>query len=422
MIDIETIVASLKNVVRFRQTENPDEPLLPVSLTEPTTARLVHHPLLTNENISGIAPNYDTMNWPIWADGAYTSGFTVKHNDSYYVASEAIVAGETPGASPKWVERARLGSYMEERRKEAIRTVIMDIYNTKKSGHIARETLGDLMLYDGAGSMTDLIINNSLLVGLEIRILENTGLEVLIKQIGLQFSGAQTFDIYLWNSSQKLPIAVASMVYGNNYSVKWIDYDKSLKYKDYDNGIDNGLYYLGYYQDDLSKQAVRKRFNIGTLPCSTCSHYNRRAYQRYSQYVKVRAFQVTAPPINQELWDLNKTVYVSDNNWGLNLRIKPNCNITQSIVDNKEIFADVINHQLKHDLLLEMANSVRSNVLKEQVVASARGAIQPEHLGGEGVPSQLRKAKEAASLEMSDLERNVCMPKAASKGIVTRSI
>lgn len=422
MINIEEIVTSFEDSVRFQQTEDPEAPKLSSALISPLTSRLVYHPVLRNEILSAIAPNYDSYNYEDWAAKVYLSGSVVSRTNKNYVATEDVIATDEPGISTKWLERGTLDAYLKERRKEAIRTAILDIYNTKKENHIARETLGDLILYDGAGSLNDLIINKSQLVGLEIKLLENTGLEVILKQISLQLSAAQNMVLYLWHSSSKEAIATINLNYTKTYSVEWFDLSQTLKYRDLSNNLDNGLYYLGYYQDDIAVQAVRKRFNFGSIPCGTCSQYNRKAYKRYSQYVKVRAFRIASPPANQELWDIENTVYETDNNWGLNLRIQPNCNITQYIIDRKGVFSDVISHQLKYNLLAEIANSTRSNVLSEKVTTMARGAIQPEHLGGEGVSSQLSKSKKAAALEMSDIEHNVCMPRSKPKGVTTNNI
>ena len=422
MINIEEIVSSFEDSVRFNQTENPDEPQLDSSLVNPLTARLVYHPILTNENLSAIAPNYDTMNWPTWIAGNFTEGQTVSYDSTYWTANEDTLVAEVPGVSPKWLERGKLSKYLIERRKEAIRTAIMDVYNTKKDNHIARETLGDLMLYDGAGNLNDLIVNKSQLVGLEIQLLENTGLEVILKQISLQLSAAQDIKLYLWHSSSEDAIAEIDLSYTKTFSVEWFDLDKTLKYRDLSNNLDNGLYYLGYYQDDIAVQAVRKRFNFGSIPCGTCSQYNRKAYRRYSQYVRVRAFRISSPPANQKLWNIDNTVYETDNNWGLNLRIQPNCNITQFIIDKKQVFADLISWQLRYNLLSEVANTTRSNNISEQTKTLSRGVLQNEHLGGEGVSSNLRKSKEAAALEISDIERNVCMPRVKQRGVTTNNI
>lgn len=422
MIDIETIVTEFEDSVRFNQTENPDEPILDASLVEPLTSRLMHHPILTSENLSAIAPNYDTMNWLAWVNSPYLTGKTVSHNGTYWTSTSDTVLGEEPGVSNKWLERGKLSVYLNERRREAIRTAIFDIYNTKKESHIARETLGDTMLYDGAGNMSDLIINKGQLVGLEIQLLENTGLEVILKQISLQFSAPQTVPLYLWHSSNQDPLAVISLDYTKSFSVEWLDFDRVLKYRDLSNNLDNGLYFVGYYQIDITAQAVRKRFNFGTIPCGTCNQFNKRAYQRYSQYVRIKAFRISNPPTGNKLWDIENTVYETDNNWGLNLRIQPNCNITQYIIDKKEVFADVISWQLKYNLLAEVANSTRSNVISEQVKTLARGAMQREDLGGEGVMSNLSKSKKAAALEISDIESNVCMPRAKPKGVSSNNI
>ena len=422
MIDLQAIVLAMSDQVRFRQTSDPSKPQLSDDLTLPVTARPISHPILKNETLSAIVPSFDFYNYPAWADGAYTKKDAVLSGDSYYVAIEDIIAGEIPGESPKWLLRGSLDTFLKDKLEDATIKAFTDIINLKKSNNVLREALGDVMLYDGAGSMSDLIINKGELVGLEIKMLEDAGLEVVIRMISMQLSGAETFNMYLWHSSQIDPVATVSINYTASYSVQWSDFDQSISYRNYAQNQDNGTYFLGYYQADITQQAVRKRINLGTLPCGTCSNYNRVAYKKYSQYVSVKAFKVSSPPASLKLWDVEDTIYVTDTNWGINLRMQPNCNITDYIVERPGIFADLVEMQLTHDLLLEVANNDRDNGLTDRVTTLARNAIQPQHLGGEGIPSKLKISKEAAAVELSDIEKNVCMPESPSKGIVSSSV
>ena len=283
MIDLQAIVLAMSDQVRFRQTSDPSKPQLSDDLTLPVTARPISHPILKNETLSAIVPSFDFYNYPAWADGAYAKKDAVLSGDSYYVAIEDIIAGEIPGESPKWLLRGSLDTFLKDKLEDATIKAFTDIINLKKSNNVLREALGDVMLYDGAGSMSDLIINKGELVGLEIKLLEDAGLEVVIRMISMQLSGAETFNMYLWHSSQIDPVATVSINYTASYSVQWSDFDQSISYRNYAQNQDNGTYFLGYYQADITQQAVRKRINLGTLPCGTCSNYNRVAYKKYSQ-------------------------------------------------------------------------------------------------------------------------------------------
>lgn len=416
-------------MVRFNQTDNPTHPQLSTALTDPNgdgTGRLVYHPILRNENLDGIAPDFDNFSYTEWADGAYTQGSTVAYSDKYYVATVDIIAGEKPGENVKWLERGNLDAYLQERRREAIRTAVMTCYNDKKARHVARETLGNMLIYEGAGRMEDLIIKKvGRLVGFQIEILNNDGIEIILQKLSLQLTQAQSLNVYLWHNSQTDPIATIAITHNKVSSVEWHDIpaaDGTLKFMDLANDFDSGIYYLGYYEDDLTGQAIRKRFTFGVQPCASCSRHNVTAYKKYSQYVRITTFEVGAPPAAQQLWDITKMAHTVDTNYGMNLRIASGCNITQYLIDRREVFADLIAEQLKYDLIIEIANSTRSNVLTEQTMKQARGILQQTDLGGEGLKDDLMRSRSAAALEIADIHANVCMPKVNITGVRSANI
>lgn len=429
MLELESIVSNFETLVRLNQAENPEGAQLSALLTDPTgdgTARLAYHPILTSENLDAITPDYNNYNYPAWSDGAYATGSVVSRTDSYYVATEAIIAGEEPGISAKWLKQGKLDSYLQERRREAIRNAIITTYNNKKVGGQTRETMGDTMLYEGAGRMQDLIIKRAgRLVGFSIQLLNNAGLEVLLRRISLQLTSAQALNIYVWHNSQEDPIATIAITHNKVNSVEWHDVpiaNQSLKFKDIANDQDSGMFYVGYYEDDLTGQAVKKLFTFGQMPCSTCNSNNVNSYKKYSQYVKIRTFSVNNPPAAQKLWDLNDMAEQVDTNWGMNFTLSTRCNITDYLIERRLAFADVIAEQLKYDLILEIANSSRSNVLTESIQKKARGVLQREDLGGEGLRQSLDRSLKSASVEMADITANVCMPKQPSRGVKSSSI
>lgn len=424
MLQLETIVTQFESLVRFPQNENPELPQLDDALTLPSTARIVRHPLTNGENVYHSAPDYANMDWPVWADGPFAAGVTVLHNGLVYTSLEATILGEEPGLSAKWQLMGIYLNWLKGIRKEAIRKVVKDAYTAKKDMGVARELLGNMMLFEGAGNYQDTIVSEGYFVGLEIQLSNQNGMSVILEKIALQLSASKQLNIYLWHSNNPDPIATILLDYTGAYNVQWLDGQSTALYsRDLANNLDNGLYYLGYYQDDLGLvQAIKKRFNFGSIPCGSCSNYNKRAYQKYSKYVTFKAIKVKNPPAGLKLWDVDDVVYEPDNNWGLNLQISAGCDITNYLIERKSVFEDSIKLQVEHDLLLEIANSTRTNVLKEQIIDKARGALQPEHLGGEGIPGKLRKSKDALGLEIADIEKNFCMQPMDKRKIFSSSI
>ncbi len=424
MIQLEKIVTGLENQVIFSQTEDPDYSKLANDLVDTSTgARLVYHPLIKTENIDAIAPNYDNMNWPAWSNNVYAAGETVNHLNTHWTSSAATLATDEPGTSALWLKKDRLSEFLRKRKKQAIRTVIMDSYNSKREIGKQREELDNMVLYEGGGTMDLNIIKKSRIVGFSIELLNNLGLEIILAQISFQLDTAQPLNLYLWHQNQEDPIDIFPINQTEVNSVEWHSLTKKLKFRDLENNLDSGFYYLGYYEDDLIGQAIRKRFTFGAMPCGTCSRYNAKAYNRYSQYVKFRAFSVSSDniPAGNKLWDVQSMTYNADTNFGMNLRISSGCDISDWVLDRPRVFADVIAEQLKVDLINEIANNTRSNGVSEITKQNARGALQSTHLGGEGLMKRLENSKESANIEMSDIKRNVCMPQESVKGVVSKS-
>lgn len=421
MIQLEKIVTALEPLVIFEQSEDPNYTKLAQDLVDTSSdARLVYHPLLRIENIDSIAPDYDNMNWPDWSAATiYQIGETVSHNSTHWTTNAITIAGEEPGVEAKWLEKDRLSDYLRKRKRQAIRTIMMDSYNQKRSINKQREELDNIMIYEGGGTMDLKVIKKGRIVGFTIELLNNLGLELTLAQLSLQLDTPQDLTVYLWHQNQEDSIATFNLTQTKSNSVEWHSLDKKVFFRDLENNLDSGFYYLGYYEDDLVGQAIRKKFTFGAVPCGTCSRYNSTAYQKYSQYVKLRAFSVTSDniPAANKLWNVESMTYNADTNFGMNLRISTGCDISQWVLDRKHVFADVIAEQLKVDLINEIANNTRSNGVSETTKTNARGVLQDKHIGGEGLLRRLDKSKESANLEMSDIHRNVCMPRVQVKGV-----
>ena len=390
-LELEKIVTELEDTVRFNQSLNPQIPQLDTTLTEPTTARLMYHALLTNENLDAIAPNFDSY---------------------------------APAPSPTLDNL--FSDWLAERRRQAIRTVVMDVYNGKKAMGKQREQLSDLAYYDGVGSIADRIIPKGRLVGFEFELLNNNNIEMLLTRVSTQFDTVQNpLTLRLFHTDLEDQLEQFELDVSVPISVLWHDINYTIKYRDFDKNLVGGRYYLVYDENELAGQAINKRLTFGRRPCGSCSRYNLSAYNKISQYTDVRTIfvgQGQRPADVTKMWDVKRMSYTVDTNWGLNFAFTNGCDLTEFFIDRKRVFGDTVSKQLIVDLLTELNNTTRSNVLSEKVKDSARIALTTTRLGGEGAMEKLDVSKQALSLELSDTERNVCAPRHNTKNIKHGSV
>jgi len=393
-LKLETIVAAFEDTVRFDQSINPEVDALDATLTTPSTARLVHHSLLTDENLFSIAPNF---------------------------------AKFTPAPTPTLDNS--FSDWLADKRKEAIRSVVMDSYNSRRRNGNERMFLQDRAVYNGSGSLSNRIINEGKLVGFEIEVLNSNSLEVILTRISTQLDSLPgSFDLHLFHTDFDDSIAQITILPTVPISIEWTsipEVDGTLKFNDPTAGIYGGRYFLMYYQDDLgSSQFINKEMNFGVTPCSSCNRYNYETHKIMSRYVRLRSVWVAANdvPVAGKMFDLKKLQYSTNKNWGMNLAFTSGCDLTDYILERKNVFGDAIANQLEADLLQELNNTTRTNSISEKVRENARFALQDRRLGGEGVLSRLQASKESLMTELGDVEKNVCSPEVATRTIKYGSI
>jgi len=392
-LNLEVLVSSFRQEVRFNQAIDPDIPVLDDILVSPASARLVYHPLLTPGNLYAISPNFSNYSTPP------TPTLLNSFSDWLYGV-----------------------------RDESIRTIIQSIYNAKKSKGKARETLHNQILFTGVGSIFDKIVKSDRLVGFEIELLNSNNLTVALNSIMLQFTEANpALTLHLYHSDRADRIATLEFNYDVPVSAKWVSPSSSieLKFRDLSNNIASGRYYLMYDESSILGQAVNKRFNFHTAPCGSCSTHNLDAYKNYSKYVRIRTCFVgyaNKPGDLSEMFDVKKLSYQENSNFGLNLNLDAGCDLTDFFLERKRVMGDAIANQLRYDLLTEMAHSVRENALSDRVKEQAAFALQNVENGGGNATAYLQEAKNALALELSDVEENVCSPKPRAQTIKQTAI
>lgn len=427
MFNFNSIQTAFKGLVGIRQTDNPDFPELSSNLLYDGSNLLVHHPLLNIENIDMSARNYAFYQYNAWNIAtAYTTGQRIRYTDDKVYEALQDNTGQQPDTSPNdWVEINLLSLYLEDTYDNAVNETVNMVFQHKKLNRQTKTLLQNQKLTTGSGSLTDYITNEGDLVGMEIKLLHRENIKAVINKIGFQVSQANpTMTFYLYHSSQLEPIQTITVDHQKAVSFGWNEVDLELNFNSLDHDV-GGVFYLMYDQNEIAGSAIKKKQNWHLAPCRYCNRSDVDYFNVYSKYLYLRTVRVKAANRNatndQYLWDLKLTEYVPDNNFGLNLEWTMKCDITQFIIDQKDVFSFAVRDMWIKKLLEELSNSTRQNVIKENVALQARAELQAKSVGGMGFADKVDKQLKEVDFEISNLDAT-CMPCNTKGGIKVGSI
>lgn len=406
----------------FRQTDNPDFPTLSAPLLKTDSNLLIEHPLLNIENIDMTSRNYSTFNFAAYNPGTtYKAGDRVKDVNIVYESLVSGNTGNTPAGSPaQWGVVNLLSLYLEDVMRSSIDQVVERVFDEKRMRREAKTLIQSVRAMDGSGYIHNLILNEGNLCGWEITLQHRQNLIAIIEQIGVQISQPQAeLKLYLYHSSQlNGPIQTITINPSGGSSFSWHRPTTRVALHHLTDQYNaGGAFYLMYDQNDLVGQMIRNQYNIGTAPC-TCSPGAYRNWQKLTPYVSLRSVYVPMVdrPINGDLlpdpemmFDLTKVKAGDDNNFGLNIDVTVQCDLTQFLIRQRDIFGPAIRDMAIAKMLDNMINSTRQNILDERTKQLARYALQDRRTGGGGILEDVARKIKTTDFEVSALD-NVCMP------------
>ena len=170
---------------------------------------------------------------------------------------------------------------------------------------------------------------------------------VQVSQVSFLFSGDASFNLYLFHDAVKLPIyTLAVNVTGNSETIvtlpNWV-----LKYIDSTNKNQGGVFFLGYFQDDLPAQVVALDEFVSLWNTSYTFGYT--------------AFEATrsAPNPNADFTRIG--VPYTYKTYGMNLELQGYRDYTNWIMKNASLFDEAIGLAMAVVALGYMSYSTRSN-------------------------------------------------------------
>lgn len=391
------------------------------------------HPLLTLQNMSCIAPDFNNITFPEYnSEKEYSKGNVVDYQGTQYKALQKAQGKQPDIESEYWVETNLFSEWLESKTKASIQKAIARYCNEKTVEGTNKPLCESRTLFDGTGRLVDTVKNKKNLVGFEIIPVRAKGVTTKINKICLQFTKAGEYTLYLMHSSMDAPVKIIKLNKIQDNSAEWFTVDDLyLPYQSEDNDA-GGSWYLCYFQSELPEgsQAIRKNKDWSKEPCGSCSRRELLAWMAWSKYLEIHPFFVNEELINIEdeslhLWDVENNQYTYDNNYGLNLEVTVSCDITDFIVEQRMMFQDVIAKQVAVDMLREFAynSNVRTN--RHSINASRLDILyevdgDSSSMKKSGLSYQLDMAFKAIKLSTSGIDR-VCLS-CQNNGIKYRTV
>lgn len=421
MIRLKEIEAALANVVGWEQSYNPaaeiDDNL---TITESGLTFQGAHPLVTLDNMAAVMPDDWGFQYPAWdAAKPYVEGAKVSHSNAYWQAVAANVGSEPEEGSADWKPYNILSDYLRRLTRNAIHTTVNTFLQNKELARETKSLVERRTFFDGAARLKATVDNRHRIVGMEIVPVRAMGVTAKIERIGLQMTGGTgDITIYLFHSSQVEPVKTAVLHYTNTAGCfQWFTLtDFFLPYIG-SNTDAGGAWFLCYCQDNLpdGMEALSVAKDWSAEPCQTCLGGSIEGWKQLTKYLQVSPFAVKAPEgwaQQPEMFDIGRLAYTNTCNYGINAEITVGCDLTDFIIEQRAMFASVIQKQLAVSALRTLAmnpdvrvNRHQVNATRDQILYEVDGNPQGRT---SGLAAELATAYRALALDTQRLDR-VCL-------------
>lgn len=348
MFNLPAVKESLKGLVGFRQVTEMNIDPIDVALTTSRSGLFIDraHALITPTNLIGAAV------------------------DLY----------------PQTTENGPLSDLITRVYEDATAKVIQALRTRKLLRADAKLMLPKTQLFDGEGSINELIQPANRFVGLRF-VTNDYELGLNFQTIGLQFSGViPALPIRFYTGDMNTLLGTFPVAYSRPGRMQFLDLNDFVM-------SGSASYIVGYSESDLPPgvMAVRRNSEISEAICAGCSPNNSYLQKRWQQYVvKVDAVRVDyeGAPIDD----------VQKQNYGLNFAFSVGCDLTSLINDQSIALADALQQQIVCILLDEMAFSSQITTIEQQVRQNAKFALENSERG------KLEKAINALDINLSGLD------------------
>lgn len=435
MIRINDIQQALEHLVGWEQDIIPEDQIAE-ALTESESGLYFQgaHPMVTLENLRAVLPKVDMGMFPMWSRyKLYHKGQVVRHGDMLFEAQMTNI-GKMPrvkdfsddfnedfsrSESEAWTQFNALSAMLKRLQDQAIAKMVQMFLTQKSLLKESKALLERRTFFDGAGRLANTLPSGQKIVGMEITPAYAMGVTARIERIGLQMTGATgVVRVYLFHSSQVDPIAMADLEYTKeNGGFQWFDVKDFVMPYISEANDSGGAWYLCYCQLDLPEgmECVNVAKDWSRSPCGTCNPGSLTAWRELTKYINISPFRVHAPETFKEypeMWDVEDMVYTNTVNYGLNVEVSVYCDLTDFIIRERQMFANVLQMEMAAKVLRMLAynpsvrvNRNQSNASQFDLIAEVDGYPQGRE---QGFASELKKMYDALDLDTRGIDR-ICL-------------
>ena len=199
-----------------------------------------------------------------------------------------------------------------------------------------------LFRYEMKRNNPTLLQNNGDFVGYEFTTSKRKDLTNVVRKLIGDFSGTGTVKVLLLNSAKVTPVdSIELNITSNDATVKLVNW--ALPYGGEQLG---GKWYIGYLTQGLAVQAMDRDWNMSSVA---------------SDFLCLNAQAIKVPGWNkEEMFDPEEIEYTAETH-GLNFDISTREDFTSVVIDNPELFADVIGYQFAVDMVNMMLTTTVVN-------------------------------------------------------------
>lgn len=424
------------HLIGWRQSYDANDGVVSEALTQSESGLYYQdaHPLLTLQNLQSIAPDFNNISYPVHStEETYAKGVVVTDSDKHYKSLKAVPENIQITDTEYWIETNSFSEWLETKTKACITKAISCYVNEKVAKGTYKALCEKKTLFDGTGRIYDTIKNKNNLVGFEIVPIRAKGVTTKINRIGLQFSEPGDYTILVMHSSLMEPYYQETFTKRIGDNIEWFTPSQELYLPYETDEIDaGGSWYICYVQSQLptGSQAIRKSRDWSKGPCNECSRHEYETWYIWSKYLEVHPFYVNeelVPIVGEQvqLWDVENNLYDYSTNYGLNLDITVACDMTDFIIEQRQMFTDYLSKSLAIDFLREFAYNPNVRTNRHSVNASRPDILyeidgDSSSMKKSGLSYQLELASKAIQVSTEGIDR-VCLP-CVNHGIKYRAV
>lgn len=305
-------------------------------------------------------------------------------------------------------------NYLDTKTNAAILQMCNEIILRKRRAEVTKGIISDTELIDEVASPSDTITSEGRFVGIAFKVLNTIGLKAQIKRFSLNLTTNQTLTVYLYHSSQKEALDTFSVVTENVPKIAWFS-DKIINLEARNSAISGGIYYLGYYEEDLTGQALNvKEYDFEHWNCTSCNQRSDRKLSMGQIVENVEAMPFYCSDFTKlELPDPENIIIDYKYTWGLNVSMNLICDYTQFLIDNATSIKNLIGKSVVYAILKDAQYSQNLNFIEENVrlmiIRDLEGAKDSNYVN---IADQLENEFIAVTYDQSSLSR-ICLASVA---------